>query len=778
MAVTEECSIVGKRLPRADAVEKVKGEAKFILDLAIPRMLQTKFLRSPHAHARIVSIDTSQAEALPGVKAVLTYKNVPKVHPLGMFQYLLDETVHYAGEEVAAVAAVTREIAEEALDLIKVEYEVLPAVFDTDEAMKPDAPLVHPEYGTNLFHGTETQPVPRCRPDGWLALEVGDVNKGFAEADYIIEGTYETPMQHPCSPAPRSVVCQWSGDTLTCWADTQLPFTVWQDLAKCLGMPESKIQVVCPYAVGGYGGKHPDKIATLAALLARRTGRPVRAAFTREEDFIATHRRLDYKTYGKIGVKSDGTITAMQHRMITNFGRDIASLAFMIPACSAVGPCSMLYECPNTKWEGCTVMTNTEDHGAMNGFGSAEGGLCVEQLIDEAAEKIGLDPVGFRLKNCMRYGDRGLDFIKVLTGPVDWGIVGTDIDSLQECLRQVAEKSRWWEKWQGWRTPMRVKGSKRMGIGVAIGMHHSAYLRYSAIVKMNLDGTANVLTQAAEIGQGCKTAMAQVVAETLGLYYEDVDVTMADTKVSPRGFGNIGSGGTSSGITAAKHAAEDAKRQLFDIAADRLKVKTEELETKERRIYVKGQPERRIPIAEVCRLAYQVIGSAVNPRSRQIIDEKTGKVIHAYAVAATIAEVEVDTETGGLDVLRITSAHDCGKAINPTIVENQIDMSLTLSNGWVRTEKIIIDPSTGVVLNPNLLDYKLMTILDMPKMEDMQEIYVEYPCAWGPFGAKGMSETPMTTAAPAIANAIYNAIVVRIRGGHFTLEKILKAVGK
>jgi xanthine dehydrogenase molybdenum-binding subunit len=642
--------------------------------------------------------------------------------------------------------------------------------------MKAGAPIVHDEYGTNMFHGSEGQPAPRCSPDGWLTLEAGNVDEGFREADYVIEGDYETRMQHPCSPMPRSVVAQWTGDKLTCWADTQIAFTAWQTVAGCLDIPESKVQVICPSAVGGYGGKQPEKTAVLAALLAKKTGRPVKAVFSREEDFIGTHRRLDFKSHEKIGVKKDGTITALHSRMVTNFGRDHFNWAFMIPACAAVGPCSMLYEFQNSRWEGCMVMTNTPDHGAINGFGSAEGGFCVERLIDEAAEKLGMDPLEFRLKNCMRSGDKGLDFVRVVTGPIEWGVVGGDIDSLQECIKQAAARAEWKEKWKGWRTPVEVNGVNRRGIGIAIGMHHSAYLRYSASLKLNLDGTVNVLTQAAEIGQGAKTAMAQVVAETLGIAYEDIDITMADTGVSPRGFGNIGSGGTSSGITAAWHAARDAKQKILAIAARRLGVESDMLEAKNRRIYVRGDEEKGFSIAEICRLGYQITGSAVNPHAREILDPKTGKVINAYAVAVTIAEVNVDTETGALDVINLFSAHDCGRAINPTIVENQIDMSLTMANGWARTENMVIDKNTGVLLNPNLLDYKVMTILDMPAMDKLNEMYVEFPCAWGAYGAKGMSETALTTAAPSIANAVYNATGVRIRKASFEPEVILEAL--
>ncbi len=773
--MSEEFSVVGKRLPRTDAVEKVKGEAKFTTDIQLPGMLHAKFLRSPHAHAKVIGIDTTRAEAVPGVKAVLTCKNAPKVHAYSAslrrekFEYLLDETVHYAGEEVAAVAAVTKEIAEKALELMEVEYEVLPAVFDKEEAMKPDAPLVHPELGSNLYQCPRTV-------DGMLPLEWGDVEKGFAEADYIVEGTYETPLVHNLSPEPRSVVCQWIGDKLTCWASTQMPQGTREDLAACLAIPLSSVRVISNYSVGGYGGKRPEKIAALAALLAQKTGRPVRAVFTRAEDFIATHRRIDSKVYAKVGVKKDGKITALYIKMITNYGRD-SMYGYLIPAAGAVDTCSMLYQYQNSRFEGYHVITNIEDHGAMNGFGDPEAGFSVERIMDEAAEKIGMDPVEFRLNNCMRYGDKGMELYPVIAGPIEWGVVGPDLDSFPECIRKVAEKSHWKEKWRGWKTPVEVRGTKRRGIGIAIGTHHClARPPDSATVKMNQDGTADVFSSDPEIGQGLKTAMAQVVAEVLGLQYEDINVVLADTSVTPHGPGVFGSRGTLAGIGSAYRAAKDAKRQLFELAAEKLGVKPEELEAKERSIYIKGHREKGIPIAILCLGGYQVTGNAVLPYPW--IDERSGKKVAPVSVAATVVEVEVDTETGQLDVLRITSAHDCGKAINPTIIENQIDLSLTLGNGYARTEKIIVDESTGVIINPNMLDYKIMTILDMPKREDLHEIFVEVPMPWGPFGAKGMSETATTTPAPAIANAIYNAIGVRIRGDHLTPERILEALGK
>ena len=772
--MNSQFSVLGKGAVRKDAFEKVKGEAKYISDIQLPKMLHAKFLRSPYAHAKIMSIDTSKAEKLPGVKCVLTHQNIPKIHPMRMLEYILDETVHYPGEEVAAVAALTADIAEEALGLIEVKYEVLPAVFKAEEAMKPDAPLVHPEYGTNIYHGTELNMIPRLSKDGWLRLEVGDADKGFAEADFVLDGVCETPMQYNCSPTTKAVVCEWTGEKLTCWADTQIPLLVWRDLASSLGIPLSYVRVISNYAVGGYGGKAPEKIATLTAIMAKRTGRPVKAVYSRAEDFIATHHRVSYKNYNKIGIRRDGTITALYSKIIADYGRD-TTVPCICQGTALLEACTMLYRYHNSKAETCGVMTNILGYGAMNGFGSPEAIYSIEKLVDEAAEKIEMDPVEFRLKNCVRYGDRAMEFEQVLYGPIKWGILGSDLDSFPELIQKCAEKARWKEKWKGWRTPMEVNGPRRKGIGIAIGMHHCPFWPSSAIVKMNQDGSASVLSMAVEIGQGYSTAIAQVVAETLGIRYEDVNPILSDTGVAPAAFGNVASHATSSHINSARLAAEDARRKLFEFAAPRLNAAVDALEARNGNIYVKGT-DRMIPIASICLAHWQITGTANNPPLDSIRDEKTGQIIHGYAAAVTIAEVEVDTETGTVDVVRITSGHDCGRAINPTICENQIDLGLTMANGWVRTEKYVIDEKTGVMLNPNLLDYKLSTFLDMPKTEDFERFIVERPSAWGPFGAKGFSETSMTAFAPAIANAVYNAIGVRIRDGFISPEAILNAV--
>ncbi len=397
--------------------------------------------------------------------------------------------------------------------------------------------------------------------------------------------------------------------------------------------------------------------------------------------------------------------------------------------------------------------------------------------MDEAAEKIGMDPVEFRLKNCMRAGDKAMCGEQVLFGPIEWGVLGQDMNSFPELIEKCAQTAQWKKKWKGWRTPAAINGYKRRGIGIAIGTHHTRFWPCSAIIKMSQDGTATVLSGAVEIGQGYATAITQVVAEALGIRYEDVNAVLADSGVTPAALGNYASQGTTSGINAAKLAADDVKRKLFELAARKLGVAPDELEARDRHIWVKGSTNK-VPIAEICAANWQITGTANNPPRDTLRDEKTGKVVHPYAAAVTIAEVEVDTETGKVDVLRLTTGHDTGRSINPVIVENQIDLGLTMSNGWVRTEEYIIDGKTGAIMNPNLLDYKLMTFLDMPKNEDMTRVVLEKPYAFGPFGAKGFSETAMMAPAPAIANAIYNAVGVRIFSGSLSAPNILNALEK
>jgi xanthine dehydrogenase molybdenum-binding subunit len=398
--------------------------------------------------------------------------------------------------------------------------------------------------------------------------------------------------------------------------------------------------------------------------------------------------------------------------------------------------------------------------------------------MDEAAEKVGMDPVEFRIKNCLRYGDSCYERWQLLAGKNPrYGIVGPDVN-MPEVITKVAERAGWREKWRGWQIPVEINKSKRRGIGVAMGVHHCEYKQYSAVVKMNHDGTASVLTGSVDMGQGCYTVIAQVVAEALGLNYSDVSVNPSDSDSSPAGFGNAGSSGVSSAVNAARHAAEDARRKLIEISAGALRVTPDELKIEKGKIFVTAHPEKAITIADACRRGFQVLGFGLLPSPDLLKDEKTGEVVNGLSIAAVIAEVEVDTDTGELNLIRLWSANDCGCALNPTLVENQVDLGIVMGNGWIRSEDFIIDQSNGVLLNPDLLEYKVMSHLDLPKKEAIDVTIVENPTSWGPYGAKGFSETAMVAVAPAITNAVYNAIGVRMRGPHLTPQKILEALGK
>jgi len=774
-----EYSVVGKRLPRKDAIEKVTGKFQCTADIQLPGMLYAKILHSPYSHARIVKIDTSKAEEVPGVKCVLTHLNTKKMHVNWHFGPPLDEVLHYQGEEAAVVAAITPKIAEEALKLIDIEYEVLPAVYDSEEALKPDAPLIHPDYRSdNTFRGYPWQPIGRMDEDGFLRLEYGDINKGLSEADIIVEGDNTNPMQFPISPAPRAVVADWQGDQLTAWIDSQTPNSQMPGIAGYLGIPQSKIRIIS-HCIGGYGNKQPVKCLYFAALIAKKTGRPVKMQYTREEDFIGTHRRVEFKVHNKVGVKKDGTITGMYSKCIANQGAD-TGFAFISMGTALVEPFTLLYDFKNSKAEIMGVTTNITSYGAVNGFGAPEGMYGVEKVMDKAAEAIDMDPIEFRLRNCIHYGSPAIEMQQAFNGPKDpvWGVLGPDLDAFRHLIEKCREDANWKEKWKGWHTPAAVNGAKRKGIGFAIGMHHAPYWASSSFVIMNPDGSATVMNNAVEIGQGFKTAVAQVVAESLGISYDKVTPVLSDSAVCGQAFGNVASQGTTSHVYSAKMAADNAREQMLAWAADKMGTTPDQLAAKNNFVYMKENPEKKMSIAEICGANYQIFGTFKNPPISALVDPKSGKIVSSYASTAAIVEVEVDTETGQVKVERMTGVNDVGVAINPDNCENQIDLGMIMAKGWVLNENPVIDRRTGAIMNPNLVDYKINTILDIPDRKDFVGEYVERPYPFGPYGAKGFSETACTAVAPAISNAVYNAIGVRVEDGFISPAAILRALEK
>jgi xanthine dehydrogenase molybdenum-binding subunit len=750
----EEFSVIGKRLPRLDAPDKVLGRAQFTTDIKLPGMLHGKVLRSPYAHARVLKVDISRAEQLSGVKAVVTREDAPRnpyiLFPPGVWlpdQYLFDEKVCYVGDAVAAVAAIREDIAEEALDLIEVEYEELPVVLDPEEAMSPEAPLIH-EAERNIAVGP-------------VISKIGDVEKGFQEADYIFEDRYRTSRHCQCQMEPHTAVAYYEPNgMLTVWSSCQTPFPLKEFLSRWLEIPQSKVRVIAPHVGGGFGGKINTAAEGSAVLLSRKAGRPVKVQYSREEVFHSGTTRHPFIVELKTGVKRDGTITARQAKVIlhcgpySNFGPEVLTWARMCY--------EALYNVPNISFEGYVVYTNSSLTGAYRGFGNPQVTFAMESQMDSIAEKLEIDPIELRKKNHIKVGD--------IVYQGNWHISSCGLD---ECLDRAAEQIGW----KGKRTAKQpaTNNTKRRGIGMACMIHGSGGANLfleapdvsACFVKCNPDGTVDLLLGLPDIGQGSTTAMAQIAAEELGVRLEDIRVTTSDTAVTPYDFGSGASRATYITGNAVKTAAAEAKQQILEKAAEMLEASPEDLEARDRRIYVKGSPERGLALAEVllqCEFApgaTRIIGKAVYtpPQSLPIF-------------AAHFAEVEVDIETGQVKILQMVAAHDCGRAINPMAVEGQIEGAIHHGVGYALSEVLVLD-QFGVPQNPSFMDYKILKATEMPRITP---IIVEAPDPGGPFGAKGVGEPGMVASAPAITNAIYNAIGIRFKELPITPEKILKAL--
>jgi len=746
-----DSSVIGTSVKRPDVLGKVTGAARYAGDLALPGMLHAKIKRSTVAHARIKRIDVSQALAFAGVKAVLTHENVPRVlhygspHPRSASvtcdQYILDEKVRYWGEGVAAVAATSEEIAEEALDLIEVEYEELPAAFTVEQALAPDAPLVHPQNNNFVVEP--------------ILVRRGDIERGFAEAELILEGTYEMGRPTPAYMEPNVCVCQWDqegelGGKLTVWISTQTPFMVRGILAEVLGLPHHKVRVLVDHMGGGFGAKQDlFQAEFLCALLARETRRPVRLEYTRKETFLGGRSRHPGTVWLKQGFRKDGTITARQARVTLNSG----AYGSHAPGVTAVGTTALtsLYRCDNVHLEGRCVYTNTPIAGAYRGYGVVQTYYALDIQLDEAAEKLGIDPAVLKLKNSVREGD---------ISPSGHPIVG---HGLEDCIRRGMQETNWLER----KTPK--QGNVRRGWGMGCEMHgSSAYPgikeQGNATVRMNEDGTVQLFTGATGLGTGAHTALAQVVAEELGVRFEDVSVVHGDTDVVPWDIGAFASHTTYMGGRAAQMAAEAVKKQLLALASEKLEAAVADLEVRMGTIRVKGS-DRSISVRD-----------AVSPKkgvpSSQLAASATYQPTKAYSFAAHFVEVQVDTETGQIDVLQVVPVHELGKVIHPVAAAGQIEGGIQQGIGHTLTEDYVVDPASGRSLNAGFVDYKMPLSLDMPPIRTI--MLETAPDPGGPFGAKGIGEDPIIAIGPAIANAVHDAIGVRFRHYPITPEQVLE----
>ena len=739
-------SVVGESVARPDMPGKVSGRAQYAGDLSLPGMLHAKTKRSNVAHARIKRIDASKALAYPGVKAVLTHQDVPRVlhygspHPrsasLAKDQYILDDKVRYWGESVAVVAATSEEIAEEALDLIEVEYEELRAALTVEQALAPGAPLIH-ERENNLV----AEPV---------RVKRGDVERGFAEADLVIEGTYEMGRPTPAYMEPNVCVSQWSDDgRLTMWISTQTPFMVRGILAEVLGLPLSKVRVLVDHMGGGFGAKQ-DLFQTefLCALLAKKAGRPVRLEFTRKETFLGGRSRHPGTVWLKQGFRKDGTLTARQARVTFNSG----AYGSHGPGVTAVGTTALtsLYRCENVLLEGCCVYTNTPIAGAYRGYGVVQTYYALDIQMDEAAERLGMDAAELKLKNAVREGD---------LSPSGHPILG---HGLEDCVRRGMKETNWP------REKNLDLGPVRRGWGMGCEMHgSSAYPgikeQGNATVRMNEDGTVQLFTGTTGLGTGAHTALAQIVAEELGVRFDDVSVVHGDTDVVPWDIGAFASHTTYMGGRAAQMAAAEVRKQVLGLAAEGLEAAPGDLEIRSGKIAVKGS-DRSISVK-----------NAVSPKkgvpSAQLIASATYKPTKSYSFAAHFVEVRVDTETGQIDVLQVVAVHEIGKVIHPVAAAGQIEGGIQQGIGHTLTEDYVIDLANGRSLNPGFVDYKMPLSLDMPPIRTI--LLETAPDPGGPFGAKGLGEDPIIAIGPAIANAIHDAIGVRFRHYPITPEQVL-----
>jgi CO/xanthine dehydrogenase Mo-binding subunit len=758
MDTTAALHVVGQSPPRADALRKATGQSLYAGDLRLPRMLHGKILRSTYAHARIVRIDTRAAEALPGVVAVVTGREVP-----GLFgsrikdtPILAQDVVRYIGEPVAAVAAEDEDTAEEALDLIVVEYEELPAVFDPEAALQPDAPLLHPRLGEYLCDHRDCHPQPGTNILSYVKVRRGDVERGFAMADRIIEETYTShPMQH-VALEPHAAVADCAPDgKITVWTSTQTPYIIRSDLALALGIPPSRIRVIATDIGGGFGSKVHPRAEGPAVLLARKAGRPVRVVLRRAEEFIGTTIRHPARITLKTGVRNDGRIIAREVRVVFDTGAysESGEAVCWQAAQGAAGP----YTIPNLKVDSYAVYTNKVPAGALRGMGWPQTAWAHECHTDSIAHALGMDPLEFRRLNIHRDGDESS------TGEVLRHV------SLGECLERVAAAIEWGKP----AGPNRGKGL------ALVSKITNPLAMSSAFVKVNEDGRVNVLTSAVDIGTGAATILAQIAAEALGVRVEDVDVSQPDTDLTPFDVGAISDRLTFHMGGAVLAAACDARAQLLQVAAELLEARPDDLEIVDRWVQVRGAPARRVALAQVAATAQRQLGGILGRGTHtdpdlEPLDPETGysaKPTSYHKWGAQAAEVEVNPATGQIRVLRFVSAHDCGRAIHPQNVEGQIQGAVVMHLGFALQEELQFD--NGRVTNPNLMDYRVPSILDVPRVEP---IIVERPHPDGPFGAIGVGEAGAIGTAAAVGNALFQACGVRIRDLPLTAERVLAAL--
>ena len=727
-----ETRVVGKPMQRIDAYERVSGAATYAADVILPDMLHGATLRCPHAHAMVKKIDTSAAEKMPGVRAIITDKTPEaKIAWYGSSR-LFDPHCRFEGEEVAAVAAETPYQAWDAVRAIKVEYDVLPCVSSEEEASAPKAPALT-DTGNRVASG---------KP-----YERGDLKAGFAAADVTRERTYTTACEIHAPVESFGCVAKWDGSNyLTLWDTTQGVFPIQQTVAQLLKLPLANVRVIGPYMGGGFGSKlGASKYEFIAALLAKKTGRPVKLFVTREEAMLAFGNRPPVKMTIKAGVKKDGTLTALQ---MTNVGIMGAYRAGGAGGADFV--VRDLYLCPNVSVEASDYFINAGPSRAFRAPGHPQGAWALEQMMDELAEAIGMDPVEFRLKNVPAISQANNNLPYSTTG-------------LKDCLAEGAKAFGWQEA----RRKGTGAGAIRRGVGVAAGLWQAGAggPPSTVIVRLFSDGSVNLNMGASDIGTGTKTVMAQVVSEELGVPFERIHIEHADTGTTQYASASGGSKTVPTESPAVRNAALDVKRQLFEIASAEMKLPPQDLSIVEGQIVSKSDPTKK-----------QAIGGLAGFRSRAVIvgvgyREPNPRDRVTRPFAAQFAEVEVNTRTGEVKILRFLAAQDSGRVMNAKTFANQTFGAVTMGVGLAMTETRVLDRGqTGKMVNANLHDYKVPTALDVAP--DPICLPIDLHDTFTNTGAKGLGEPATVPTAPAVANAIYNATGVRCADSPMTPDRL------
>jgi putative selenate reductase molybdopterin-binding subunit len=769
--------VVGQRVPRVDARPLVTGAPVYASDVERPNMLHARILHAPHAHARIVRVDKGRALALPGVHAVLTWEDVPRVahttagqpypEPSPYDMYVLDERVRYVGDWVAFVAAETPALAEEALGLIEVEYELLPAVFDPLEAMREGAPQLHEPDTAHPHYGTgQAGPIYDAAHNivSREEFERGDFEAALREADLIVEGEYHVPAISHAVLEPHVCLAYLDAyERLVVISSTQVPYHTRRHLAAVLQLPISRVRVIKPRVGGGFGGKQEMLLEPVAALLALKTRRPVRISYSREEEFTAARFRHAFVIRMRSGVRRDGTLLALSMHAIANAGAYGTHSATVVHSAAYKTLC--LYRARAYRFRGEAVYTNLPVAGAMRGYGAPQGFFALESHIDEIAHRLGMDPLEFRRRNHVRKGD---------ADPIDVVEVNGVLQSkrrfrscgLAESLERGAAAAGWYQPLErGDGRPLRC------GRGLAIAMQGSGVAGAElggASIKLNEDGSFNVMTGASDIGQGSDTVLAQIAAETLGVSLDSIVMQSADTDTSVFDYGAYASSTTYISGGGVRVAAERVRQQILEVAGDMLDCSPEDMQIRDGVIHTPRGPSG-LTVADVAQ-------ETLYGRHRQQIMAK-GDFWSEDSPApffAQFVEVQVDTETGQVRVMRAVNVLDLGRAINPTLATGQVEGAVAMALGYALSEEVQMDEH-GRVRNPGFVDYKVMSTLDMPVMTT---ILVEEPEPSGPFGAKSAGEVPINGMAPAVANAIYDALGVRIRSLPITPEKILRELDR